>query len=46
MDEFHRKMPKIELHAHLNGSISPNTLVKLIDLHQTLGTPDLPGLPK
>lgn len=34
--EFYRQMPKIELHAHLNGSISPLTMKKLLDLHRKL----------
>ncbi|CAG9801342.1 unnamed protein product [Chironomus riparius] len=32
MDEFVKNMPKIELHAHLNGSLSNSTLCKLIEL--------------
>ncbi|XP_013406866.1 adenosine deaminase-like protein [Lingula anatina] len=31
LDEFCRKLPKVELHAHLNGSISEATLSKLIE---------------
>ncbi|GFQ67829.1 adenosine deaminase-like protein [Trichonephila clavata] len=31
------KMPKIELHAHLNGSLSHRTLQKLIDLKKKCG---------
>ena len=31
---FIRQMPKIELHAHLSGSISKQTVRELIDLHQ------------
>lgn len=27
---FYSKLPKVELHAHLNGSISSNTIRKLI----------------
>jgi len=34
--EFYKRMPKIELHAHLNGSISPATMKKLLDLHKKL----------
>ncbi|CAL7936841.1 unnamed protein product [Xylocopa violacea] len=29
MDDFCRSLPKLELHAHLNGSLSTNTLRKL-----------------
>ncbi|KAF8794211.1 adenosine deaminase-like protein [Argiope bruennichi] len=32
MQLFIKEMPKIELHAHLNGSLSHNTLQKLIEL--------------
>ena len=32
--DFCRKIPKIELHAHLNGSISSNTMQKLLQRHQ------------
>lgn len=27
---FYSELPKVELHAHLNGSISSNTMKKLI----------------
>uniref|UniRef100_A0A8C2VTJ6 N6-Methyl-AMP deaminase n=1 Tax=Chinchilla lanigera TaxID=34839 RepID=A0A8C2VTJ6_CHILA len=30
MTDFYSKLPKVELHAHLNGSISSNTMKKLI----------------
>ncbi|KAM6960780.1 N6-Methyl-AMP deaminase [Aplochiton taeniatus] len=30
-DEFYRKLPKVELHAHLNGSVSVETIEKLIN---------------
>ncbi|ELW48104.1 Adenosine deaminase-like protein [Tupaia chinensis] len=30
MTDFYTELPKVELHAHLNGSISPNTMKKLI----------------
>ena len=29
-DMFSKKLPKVELHAHLNGSISPATLASLV----------------
>ena len=29
MQDFCRRLPKVELHAHLNGSLSMNTLQKL-----------------
>ena len=32
--EFCRKLPKIELHAHLNGSLSVSTITKLHKLHK------------
>ncbi|ENN70705.1 hypothetical protein HUJ04_005248 [Dendroctonus ponderosae] len=44
MESFCRKLPKIELHAHLNGSLSSSTLKKLgcieesIDKYQTINT--------
>ena len=31
--EFCKKLPKIELHAHLNGSLSVATIAKLVRLH-------------
>ena len=31
---FIRQMPKVELHAHLSGSISKQTVRELINLHQ------------
>ena len=33
-DLFIRQMPKVELHAHLSGSISNQTVRELISLHQ------------
>ncbi|AWP08246.1 putative adenosine deaminase-like protein isoform 2 [Scophthalmus maximus] len=30
-DVFYRQLPKVELHAHLNGSVSSHTIEKLID---------------
>ena len=32
--EFCKKLPKIELHAHLNGSLSVTTIGKLVRLHK------------
>ena len=32
--EFCGKLPKVELHAHLNGSLSVSTINKLHKLHQ------------
>ena len=32
--EFCGKLPKIELHAHLNGSLSVSTINKLHSLHK------------
>ena len=32
---FIRHMPKVELHAHLSGSISNETIRELIELHRT-----------
>jgi adenosine deaminase len=31
--EFIRQMPKVELHVHLEGSIEPQTLLKLAERH-------------
>ena len=33
-DKFFQKLPKVELHAHLNGSISMATIKKLVKLHR------------
>ena len=33
-DKFFKKLPKVELHAHLNGSISMETIGKLVTLHR------------
>lgn len=33
-DAFFTQLPKVELHAHLNGSLSPATVVKLIKHHK------------
>jgi len=34
MNNFFQLLPKVELHAHLNGSISPNTMTNLLELHR------------
>lgn len=34
IQEFIRRMPKVELHVHLEGSIEPATLLKLAERHQ------------
>lgn len=34
--DFCRQIPKVELHAHLNGSLGPNAVAKLKELHQEL----------
>ena len=34
MNNFFQLLPKVELHAHLNGSISPNTMTSLLELHR------------
>ena len=34
--DFCRRVPKVELHAHLNGSLGPNAVAKLQHLHQEL----------
>ena len=33
-DKFFMVLPKVELHAHLNGSISMETIKKLVILHR------------
>jgi len=35
-EQFFKLIPKAELHAHLNGSISPLTMKKLLKLHKKL----------
>lgn len=38
LEKFCREMPKIELHAHLNGSISNSTMQKLLQYHRDRNT--------
>ena len=33
-DSFYVNLPKVELHAHLNGSISPDTMKTLVKFHR------------
>ncbi|KYN13501.1 Adenosine deaminase-like protein [Trachymyrmex cornetzi] len=40
ISEFCRKLPKVELHAHLNGSLSVNTLQKLCKMQRSDTTCD------
>ncbi|CAG8751309.1 5241_t:CDS:2 [Acaulospora morrowiae] len=40
LEQFTRELPKVELHAHLNGSISPETLQHLVD-HKKEEKPEL-----
>ena len=41
--EFCEKLPKVELHAHLNGSLSVSTIGKLVRLHkQSFPDEDVP----
>ncbi|CAH2063630.1 unnamed protein product, partial [Iphiclides podalirius] len=40
MEEFCRELPKIELHAHLNGSLSRATMLKLQRYHADTGVSD------
>lgn len=39
MAEFFSKLPKIELHAHLNASLSADTIKELISSTKILGIP-------
>lgn len=41
---FCRKLPKLELHAHLNGSISSNTMQKLLKRYSDHNKGDVPQL--
>jgi adenosine deaminase len=31
LEEFCHQLPKIELHAHINGSLSPSTMRQLVE---------------
>lgn len=45
MSDFCRRMPKVELHVHLEGSIRPETVLKLAERHQSpLPADNLEGL--
>lgn len=47
IDEFITKMPKVELHVHLEGSVKPATLLKLAKNHKIkLPANDIAGLQK
>lgn len=39
-EEFFKKLPKVELHAHINGSISESTMKQLVSGKQTSYNPD------
>ena len=32
--EFYKQLPKVELHAHINGSIGPDLLQKLVNEYE------------
>ncbi|KAI7886314.1 Metallo-dependent hydrolase [Lichtheimia hyalospora FSU 10163] len=36
--DFCMRLPKVELHAHINGSISPKTMHQLMDRKRAMGT--------
>ena len=43
--DFIREMPKVELHVHLEGSVQPQTLLKLAErYHITLPADDIEGV--
>jgi adenosine deaminase len=45
IEHFITKMPKVELHVHLEGSVRPETLLKLADRHHvSLPADDVAGL--
>jgi adenosine deaminase len=45
LTDFITRMPKVELHVHLEGSVQPATLLKLAERHQiSLPARDLPSL--
>jgi adenosine deaminase len=47
IEHFITKMPKVELHVHLEGSVRPETLLKLADRHHvSLPADDVAGLRK
>ena len=47
IQNFITQMPKVELHVHLEGSVRPETLLKLAKRHNiALPAEDVPGLRK
>jgi aminodeoxyfutalosine deaminase len=47
IEDFITQMPKVELHVHLEGSVRPQTLLKLAKRHGIpLPASDLEGLRK
>ncbi|XP_065189392.1 adenosine deaminase-like protein [Sycon ciliatum] len=45
MEDYCRQLPKVELHAHLNGSINNETIGKLVARHAELGWAETSPLP-